>query len=135
MFSPNQNYYRLSCQSKKKKNVSSSQPSLITSGNNWHITQFIIIHEMLMSNTMLVCVLKWFNINSYKNTGFYLKILLGKVKKKHNYRRATLCVGQPSFSPSHDNYSNLGRNWSNVNVVQRKTVTTTETPFDGEIHF
>lgn len=42
---------------------------------------------------MLVCVLKWFNINSYKNTGFYHKILLGKIKKASliflNYRMAT----------------------------------------------
>ncbi len=122
----------------KIKHVLSSQPSHITGGNNWHITQFIIMHEMLMCNIMLVRALKWFNIISYKNTGFYHKTLLGKEKASliffsefHNYS-----VGQPSFSPSHDNNSNLGRNWSNVKFVQKKNMaTTTETPFDGEIHF
>lgn len=65
---------------------------------------------------MLVCVLKWFSINGYKNTGFSHKILLGERKldfffpEIHNYRRATLGVGQLSFSPSHDNNSNPGRN-------------------------
>lgn len=54
------------------------QPSLFTGGNNWHFTQFIIIHEILMSNAMPVCVTKTNKIKTYKNTEIYHEILLVK---------------------------------------------------------
>lgn len=76
------------------------QPSLFTGGNDWHFTQFIIIHEMLMSNTMPACVTKTNKIKNYKKTELYHEILLvKKIYNKsrefdlfefHNYRRATL---------------------------------------------